>query len=212
MEVKAESMLIDTVFQKGKYIIPEYQREYDWTEENITEFINDINEIEEKDRYFIGHIVLEGDFNGNEFKVIDGQQRITTITILLCVIRDLFVEKGFQNLADGLNENYIFSKDRDNNKFVVLENKMPYPLLHKYVQNLPLDKEDIKPIKNGEIKIKKAYNSFYEEFKDFDEKELKIIRDKVLNLEVIFVSVKDKVDTFKWNESPFTEIEKPDGN
>ena len=47
MEVKAESMLIDTVFQKGKYIIPEYQREYDWTEENITEFINDINEIEE---------------------------------------------------------------------------------------------------------------------------------------------------------------------
>ena len=62
MEVKAESMLIDTVFQKGKYIIPEYQREYDWTEENITEFINDINEIEEKDRYFIGHIVLEGDF------------------------------------------------------------------------------------------------------------------------------------------------------
>ena len=135
MEVKAESMLIDTVFQKGKYIIPEYQREYDWTEENITEFINDINEIEEKDRYFIGHIVLEGDFNGNEFKVIDGQQRITTITILLCVIRDLFVEKGFQNLADGLNENYIFSKDRDNNKFVVLENKMPYPLLHKYVQN-----------------------------------------------------------------------------
>ena len=142
MEVKAESMLIDTVFQKGKYIIPEYQREYDWTEENITEFINDINEIEEKDRYFIGHIVLEGDFNGNEFKVIDGQQRITTITILLCVIRDLFVEKGFQNLADGLNENYIFSKDRDNNKFVVLGNKMPYPLLHKYVQNLPLDKED----------------------------------------------------------------------
>ena len=196
MEVKAESMLIDTVFQKGKYIIPEYQREYDWTEENITEFINDINEIEEKDRYFIGHIVLEGDFNGNEFKVIDGQQRITTITILLCVIRDLFVEKGFQNLADGLNENYIFSKDRDNNKFVVLENKMPYPLLHKYVQNLPLDKEDIKPIKNGEIKIKKAYNSFYEEFKDFDEKELKIIRDKVLNLEVIFVSVKDEVDAF----------------
>ena len=51
-------------------------------------------------------------------------------------------------------------------------------------------------LKNGEIKIKKAYNSFYEEFKDFDEKELKIIRDKVLNLEVIFVSVKDEVDAF----------------
>lgn len=44
MKVDAQGMLIRKLLVDGKYIIPDYQREYDWEEEQIKEFIDDINE------------------------------------------------------------------------------------------------------------------------------------------------------------------------
>jgi len=194
MNVEARSQIIENILKKGQFIIPEYQREYDWTDENLNEFIQDINANDEKN-YFIGHMVCEGDYNGTKFKVIDGQQRITTITIMLSVIRDIFFEKNLDNLADGLNDNYIFSKDRDNNEYVILDNKMPYPILQSYVQSKPDKKnKELKPEKSGEKKIIKAYDKFYEKWKDYSEERLKDLRNKILNLEIIFVAVDDEVD------------------
>lgn len=195
MEVEAFSQKISNVFSKGKFIVPDYQREFDWDENEINELLEDLEDIKPNESYFIGHMVFEGKFTGNEFKVIDGQQRITTITILLSVIRDLFYNKNFQNLGDGINNNYIFRKDLDNNDFVVLENKMPYPILQSYVQSIPKNKDlTVLAIKSGEKKIVKAYDYFNSLFKNKDEQGLKDIRDKILNLEVIFVAASDKVD------------------
>jgi len=196
MNVEARSQTIESVLKKGKYIIPEYQREYDWTDVNLSEFLDDINTSEEEN-YFIGHMVCEGDYNGDEFKVIDGQQRITTITIMLSVLRDVFIEKELENLAVGLHDNYIFAKDRDNNEFVILDNKMPYPVLQLYVQSKPENKNrDVQADKAGEKKIIKAYDKFYKLWKTLSEEELKVLRDKILNLEIIFVAVEDEVDAF----------------
>lgn len=196
MNVKAENMLMSTLLKKGQFIIPDYQREYDWNKENIDEFFADIDNLDVDERYFIGHIVCEGDFNGVEFKIIDGQQRITTTTIMLCVIRDRFYEIHKANLANGINENYIFSKDKEYNEFVVLENKMPYPVLQDYVQSVPDKKRPTTPLKSGEKKIIAAYNDFMLKTLNWDEHKLVIWRDKILNLEVIFVAVDDEVDAF----------------
>lgn len=197
MTVRAENMTISNIFKKGKFIIPEYQREYDWNKDNLNEFFEDINELDENEHYFIGHMVCEGDFNGVEFKIIDGQQRMTTITILLCVIRDKFYDLSLNNLAQGINENYIFPKDKDYIEYVVLENKMPYPILQKYVQSIPANKDKTEqPKKSGERKIIEAYNDFYSKIDSYGQKELIILRDKVLNLEIIFVAVDDEVDAF----------------
>lgn len=195
MEVEARSQKVENLLRIGKYIIPDYQREYDWDENEINELLEDLEDVKSDESYFIGHMVFEGKFTGNEFKVIDGQQRITTITILLSVIRDLFYQKKLNNLGDGINNNYIFRKDLDNNDFVVLENKMPYPVLQTYVQSTP-DKKDltIQPVKSGEKKIIKAYDYFNTLFENKSEQELKDLRDKILNLEVIFVAASDKVD------------------
>ncbi len=76
---------------------------------------------------------------------------------------------------------------------------MPYPVLQKYVQSKPRDKDKSvtsEAKKSGEKKIIKAYNKFYKEWKDFPEIELKKLRDKILNLEIIFVAVDDEVDAF----------------
>ncbi|HUH42102.1 MAG TPA: DUF262 domain-containing HNH endonuclease family protein [Sulfurimonas sp.] len=196
MNVEARSLLLENVLKKGQFIIPDYQREYDWNDDNLDEFIDDLNDTEEEN-YFIGHMVCEGDFNSSKFKVIDGQQRITTITIMLSVLRDIFFEKGLENLSNGLHDNYIFAKDKDYNEYVVLDNQMPYPILQAYVQNKVKDKiKELKPEKSGEKKIIKAYDKFYKLWKDLTEEKLKLLRDKILNLEIIFVAVDDEVDAF----------------
>lgn len=196
MKVEARSLRLENVLKKGQFIIPDYQREYDWNDDNLDEFIDDLNDTEEEN-YFIGHMVCEGDFNSSKFKVIDGQQRITTITIMLSVLRDIFFEKDLHNLSSGLHDNYIFAKDKDYNEYVILDNQMPYPILQSYVQS-KVDKKnkELKPEKSGEKKIIKAYDKFYKIWKDLTEEKLKLLRDKILNLEIIFVAVDDEVDAF----------------
>lgn len=75
------------------YQIPEYQRPYSWEEEHIEQLWDDIYSSMEsnEERYFLGPIILirrEG-----FFEVVDGQQRMTTLTILFCVLRDLYGSK-----------------------------------------------------------------------------------------------------------------------
>lgn len=195
MKVEAHDMLIENLLKKGKFIIPDYQREFDWDDEHINELLEDIEEISENENYFIGHMVFEGDFNGNEFKVIDGQQRITTITILLCVIRDLFIEQNENDLAEGIHTSYIFGKDKNYKGYAVLENRMPYPVLQAYVQSKPNEKNtNVLPQKSGEKKIIHAYNSLKKNFLGLSKDDLIILRDKILGLEVIFVAASDQVD------------------
>lgn len=195
MKVEAQNLTIDNVLSKGKFIIPNFQREYDWDKDNIEDFLNDIEEADENENYFIGHMVFKGEFNRNSFDVIDGQQRITTITILLCCIRDKFINLGENNLAEAIHNKYIFSTDLDNLPFARLENKMPYPILQSRIQSLPNERNnDVQPQKEGERKILKTYEYLFERLNDYGVHELKGLRDRVLNLETIFVAATDLVD------------------
>lgn len=197
MNVEARSQKIENILKKGTFIIPDYQREYDWDSEEVDEFLEDIEETNNGDSYFIGHMVMEGEYNGASFNVIDGQQRFTTITIILSVIRDIFYNRDETDLAEGINDNYIFGKDRNNKSYIILENKMPYPILQAYVQSIPAKKNSsVKPIKRGEKRIKKIYDKLYKLFDSYTIKQLEDIRNKILDLEVIFVAVSDEVDAF----------------
>ena len=192
MEVKAENLRIENVLTKGQYIVPDYQREYDWAEEELSEFVEDIIELKSNEKYFIGHMVFEGDFNGTVFNIVDGQQRITTITILLCLIRDLFYEKNEYQLGDATNDKFIFNIDKNGVKFGILINKMPYPILQAQIQNKPPERDfTTNPVKSGEFRILEAYGKFRTTFNNYSIEELKILREKIFNLEIIFVAVKE---------------------
>lgn len=188
MKVDAQGMPIRKLLTDGMYIIPDYQREYDWEEEQICEFIDDIKEIHNNESYFIGHMVFEGKRNGVSFTVIDGQQRITTITIMLCCLRDIFYARNENDLGNGINDKYIFSINDDNEKFARLINDMPYPVLQARVQNIPDEKDNnVIPQKNGEKKIINAYNKISSLFQNYTIDELKSFRDKILDLETVSV-------------------------
>jgi uncharacterized protein with ParB-like and HNH nuclease domain len=75
--------------------IPSYQRPYAWTTEHARELLDDLveymkarpGEIDEMPPYFLGSIVLIKADNLPDSDVVDGQQRLTTLTLLLSVIR-----------------------------------------------------------------------------------------------------------------------------
>ena len=71
--------------------IPPYQRPYAWELEQVSELFSDlIDALEEHaEAYFLGSIVLIKSSAVADAKIVDGQQRLTTLTILISVIRDL---------------------------------------------------------------------------------------------------------------------------
>jgi len=78
----------------GFYQIPDFQRPYSWTDDEIEELWDDIYSAFKsgEDVYFLGPLILAHTQKG-EFEVIDGQQRLTTLMIFFCVLRDLYVQK-----------------------------------------------------------------------------------------------------------------------
>lgn len=195
MNVGGKDLTIQSVLKKGKFIIPNYQREYDWSHVEIDEFLSDIDGASDDD-YFIGSIVVTGEFSGEEFKVIDGQQRITTITILLAVLRDKLYAMGENTLASGMNT-FIFNTDSRGEKYTVLENRMPYPFLQAYVQSNPTDKDlNVIPTKDGEKKIKKAYDHLAKHISTFSKPDIESLREQLLKLIVVFVTVDTESNAF----------------
>lgn len=72
--------------------IPVYQRNYDWSESNCNRLLNDIkNIIDTKEKHFLGTIVFmkDGGFSLTECIIIDGQQRLTTMMLLLKALYDI---------------------------------------------------------------------------------------------------------------------------
>lgn len=75
-----------------RFIIPVYQRNYDWRIENCKQLFDDLITVIRKQRnsHFFGSIVsVHNDGSYNEFLVIDGQQRLTTISLLLLAMYNL---------------------------------------------------------------------------------------------------------------------------
>lgn len=74
------------------FVIPEYQRPYTWGTEESLQLLSDLTSALERDTdepYFLGSVVLVKESGSSHSEVIDGQQRLTTLTLLLGILRDL---------------------------------------------------------------------------------------------------------------------------
>lgn len=93
---KPEAKTIKQVFSDtdSYYQIPDYQRPYSWEDEQIEQLWDDLYSAMESDdeSYFLGPVILIRTQDGF-FEVVDGQQRLTTLTILFCVLRDLYLQE-----------------------------------------------------------------------------------------------------------------------
>ena len=75
------------IFSNERYIIPLYQRGYAWEEKHIVQLIDDVMDISDDGQYYIGTVIVHR--RKDAFEVIDGQQRLTTLFLLLNYLRNL---------------------------------------------------------------------------------------------------------------------------
>lgn len=91
-----------------RYIIPVYQRKYDWKIENCNKLYEDLKKIirNKRSSHFFGSIVSQVVPDGSkiEYHIIDGQQRLTTVTLLLLAMSNLVKEGRIHTEADDLNQ------------------------------------------------------------------------------------------------------------
>lgn len=82
---------LQTVFRGFQYVVPIYQRNYAWKKDEIEQLLNDIADSE--GNYCIGNLIVD-QTDANTFTVIDGQQRLTTLFILLSYLKAAVFEKN----------------------------------------------------------------------------------------------------------------------
>ena len=125
--MKANRMwLFSDVIEKNKRVfkVPVYQRNYDWTNVQCEKLYQDIMLASARDcQHFMGTVVYIDDINGgsglNEVLIIDGQQRITTMYILLKALYD--AAKGVSVRIESEIEDVMFNRNCDEKHKVKLK-------------------------------------------------------------------------------------------
>ncbi len=119
--LETKSLSLQELLGNGKiYKIPTFQRDYSWKEENWEDLWNDIilTETDENLTHYMGTLVLQISNSNEGFIVVDGQQRLTTLTILIMgIIKVLsdFIEKGIEieknkERIENIQRDYIGKK------------------------------------------------------------------------------------------------------
>lgn len=130
MRAKETNFLKLMESQFNQYIVPIYQRTYSWGEKQCQVLWEDIIKISKKkksDRHFIGSTVCyktdEIDLPGQIKKeiIIDGQQRITTLSLLMIAIARTYEKIRQENVATVIRKNYLINEDgKDKEKYKLL--------------------------------------------------------------------------------------------
>ena len=114
--IKYNDHSISSAF-KDHYIVPDYQREYVWNDEQVEQLLFDLLDAyntDNKKAYFLGTIVTYD--SGSQFELIDGQQRLTTFFVLLCAIKRIYINHGEPT---SVIDNLIYSPTMNNDGDVI---------------------------------------------------------------------------------------------
>lgn len=134
MNIRPYDTSIRSLFQSYFLRIPRFQRPYSWDKGNLEEFWSDITGAN-REGYFVGSMVMYGAKGSQDLFVVDGQQRLTTITIMLAAIRDALAARGHHGPAQGI-QNVIERQDINAEQRFVLLTETSYPYFQEYVQKL----------------------------------------------------------------------------
>jgi uncharacterized protein with ParB-like and HNH nuclease domain len=161
--------------------------------------------------YFIGSVVT---FAKGQYKaIVDGQQRLTTITLLLASIRNCYQKYSFEDRASGA-QNFIERNNKNNEATYVLRTETSYPYLQTVIQKKESQKK-ITKLSEEEMLLEAAFNFFNEKIiNEIDKietdtgitistkriktkKRLDELRDTLLALKLIYVELDNEDDAYQ---------------
>lgn len=210
MKIESRDLSVEKILTGNYFVIPRFQRPYSWEEDNITDFWNDVTGTNVSD-YFIGSMVVYK-VGRNMLGVVDGQQRLTTILIFLCALRDAFTEIGETNKAEGC-QGFIERRNRENKGMFVLKTESSFPYLQESILKhgkaeleIPVRKEEEALAKASKIftsNIEKKLNSIEDDptISTSDKRKRKIewlttTRDVILELNIILITLDNEDDAY----------------
>lgn len=121
-KIESDKLLVKDVFSKW-FRIPEYQRPYVWDESQVIELLDDVMQARTSNpdsQYFLGSMVLrknskeEGTTKYEEYDLLDGQQRLTTLFLITAVVRDLTPKTNMSRLKTCHETIYQMANPDDN--------------------------------------------------------------------------------------------------
>jgi len=117
---------IQQIFSDKLLKIPDYQRGYAWGRKQWLDLVEDLEVLSQDQEHYTGTLILHLDKSQEQvideegkvlkvYDVVDGQQRLTTLIILLhCISQELKLNLDKRTFADGIRRNYIKIKDMEN--------------------------------------------------------------------------------------------------
>lgn len=171
-----------------RFMIPVYQRNYDWKTENCKQLYDDLIKVVKRGRksHFFGSIVsVHNDGEFNEYLVIDGQQRLTTISLLLLAMCNL-MKKGIltperNNLAEKIYKTYLIDEWQEDDTRIKLK-----PVKNDRNAFGKLFDPESEPIPDSNLTIN--YHYFYSRIQK-EEVTLDELYDAVTKLEIINITL-----------------------
>ncbi|HEA7409088.1 TPA: DUF262 domain-containing protein [Escherichia coli] len=196
MEAK-ECKVQDILTENKKFIIPSYQRPYSWTVDNAEQLIDDIykSSQSEENEYFIGSMICINK-GQNQYEVVDGQQRLTTLSIIVSELKKII---PIQGIKDDLQKRVlpidVYSDETDEPRLIV--RKKEYDLYKYYILQ---DFKDYKPEKPSDTEL--VFISNAETIRDYllrlSVDELKLLAKYILqNVYIVFVQTDDFASSFR---------------
>lgn len=175
------------------YEIPVYQRAYSWEEEQWKTFLDDIIEqLNGENNYFYGNILLEIVEKNKVYEIIDGQQRLTTLTIFMRSILNIIKEHVDDNILENIDiveKEKTFIKNKGNIKI------RPVQYDRACYDSIIVDNEKYTCTTPSQKRYENAKQYFINRLKKYSVQKLLNIINKIENTELTYIELQGKKDS-----------------
>ena len=173
LKVNTKDESFNEILSNGKkYFVPKFQRDYSWEEQEWQDLWEDIKMlVANQDEYhYMGYLVLqESQDSLQQFKIIDGQQRLATFSLLvLAAIKRLKEMQNEQVRIDSLLNSFIGSKDL---VYLRVENKLKLNRNNDYYYRQAVDGQELprRGVKRTVNLMRKSLDYFYDCFREYSD-------------------------------------------
>lgn len=175
--------------RRKRFVIPVYQRNYNWKNEQCKQLFDDLVELNynHKNSHFFGSVVSVNE-NSKEYTIIDGQQRLTTVSLIMiamikAVENGIFTSEADKKIAADIKQDYIVADDDDVNKLRL----RPYNDDKDAFSRIVFDTEDKY---NEKSNVTVNFRYFYNRIVEKKELSLTELRDAIEKLQIISIELK----------------------
>ncbi|CAN5348502.1 DUF262 domain-containing protein [soil metagenome] len=202
MIVPKSTKVVDLFGSSVRLQVPKYQRAYAWGKNEILDMMTDLKaSMDSGDQIFLGNFVFDVS-QENVYKIVDGQQRITSLALLLLACRARAKELENTQLANSLQNRISFTDPTTGR--MESERLLPSPSISevfRHICDYDWDGEfpaklGTRAVKRQSNRLKPLYDFMHSELATYDSSQLSMFLGTLFNAYVIQVDIEDTLDAF----------------